>query len=191
MKEDRLHAELAKQDWKDIHARVMKYALNRGATYADAEDFTQRAIERVFAFDSEWDPENHPVLAMYLMGLVKTMLRDERRRVRRIAYHDHHADEDDEGFAEHEDPRAISGATVEENDLYVRRLALLRARLEKRDDPDAIRVLELWVDEGVELPTEIGEATGWPSARVSRARDRMQRAALEVARELEEDEKVR
>jgi DNA-directed RNA polymerase specialized sigma24 family protein len=125
---------LAKQDWEDIAARLVKFLKKRGASEALADDLTQQAFLRVFAFDSAWDPERHPVLLVYLMGVVKMLLFKERRGARRLVAHHHHDDDDDgKGAAEHADPRAFDEERVAAADLHSRRIGLLRARLGERE----------------------------------------------------------
>jgi len=181
--DDAVSRELAKQDWEEIHARLVKFLLGRKATEVMAEDIAQQAIERVFACDSEWDPERYPVLLTYLIGVARMLLFKERRAAKRFVTHDHHAEEDGDPLDEHRDERALGPDRIAETDLHARRLALLRTRLAARDDDEAIRVLELHID-GVERPAEIATATGWPVGKVNRARDRMQRTALQVAADL-------
>jgi DNA-directed RNA polymerase specialized sigma24 family protein len=190
VEKDKISLELAKQDWQEIHARLIKFCRKRGTSRELAEDLTQQAITRVFAFDSEWDPTRYPAILPYLMGVVKMLLFKERRAGKRIVSHDHHDDgdgDDKHGKDGLADPRAPGPEKLEEADLHSRSIALLRARLEKRGQKEALRVLELALA-GVETPADLALATGWSDAEVIMFRLRMRRAALEVAHDLADDD---
>lgn len=185
MDRDRIGDLLAEQDWGDIQARLVKFARTRGAPADLAEDKAQEAIERVFAFNSEWDPERGELLP-FLMSVVRMLLFKERRAGKRFVHHDHHAEEE-EGEREHADPRAVGPERIEQADLHERRIVLLRARLERRGEKEALVVLDLAL-EGKDKPADIREATGWSDADVEKFRLRMQRAALQVAEDLAGEE---
>jgi DNA-directed RNA polymerase specialized sigma24 family protein len=177
---------LEKQDWGDIAARLVKFLVKRGATPATADDLSQQAIKRVLAFESEWDPETQPVLLSYLMGVARMLLFKHRREQKRLVAHDPHDDED-ESPSQLADGRAHGEAHMAAMDLYERRIALLRERLLRRESDDAVRLLELKL-QGIDKPAELVASTGWTAAAVTRALDRFDRAAQEVAQDLAGDE---
>jgi len=192
MAKSRLTEALAAQDWSDIHARLVKFALNHGAPPATAKDVAQEVVARVFAFDSTWDPDAQPVVLKHLLNAVRTLLYNERRARKRLVSHDHHDDDGElTGGRDFADTGAVDESRFVEGDLQARRFERLAALLGRRGDTEALRVAELMVD-GHDTPADLVAATGWSTQEVARARDRVQRAALEIARELggEEDEEV-
>ncbi len=80
MDERSYRALLDRQNWGDVHARLLDFAEARSGkrAKAQAKDLVQTAIMRVFARDSKWDPEKEPELLRYLMSVVNTLRWNER-----------------------------------------------------------------------------------------------------------------
>ena len=186
MAKDRVPELLEVQDWGDLRARTLDFATHRSGSTERGEDLAQAAIARVLGGVSRWDPDKDPDLHVYLMSVVNMLLSNARRLDKRTESYDHHADEDD--ATEYEDPTAVGQVRAAENDLYARRIALLRRRLEK--DDDASRLFELALT-GFDAPKDLCVETGWTMPRVTKARLRMHRHAEEVARELCGDDPAR
>ena len=78
MEDDLLRKQLDDQAWPEIYAALYAFALYRSRSKVDAKDLAQRAIARVYAYDSKWDPQKEPLLLKYLMSVVNTLLSNER-----------------------------------------------------------------------------------------------------------------
>lgn len=183
MDETTYRARLDEQDWGEVHARLLDFAAHRCGkkNEAQAKDLAQQAIARVFAYDSKWDPEREPDLVRYLMSVVNSLLWNERTSHatrRRASLADPKTRRAAEGVV---DPRAFSEDAAAEQDLFARRLSLLRERM--ADDAD-VRALLDCLERGLDSPAEIRGATGWSANTLLAVRRRMQRAAALVARDL-------
>jgi DNA-directed RNA polymerase specialized sigma24 family protein len=182
MDETTYRARLDSQDWGDVHARLLEFALARcGKKHESlADDLAQQAIARVYAYDSKWDPEQEPDLVRYLMSVVNSLLWNHRTS---------HATQRSASLTEDSvrraaervaDPSAFSEDAAVEHDLFSRRLALLRERM--ADDPHALALLAA-LEQGLEPPA-IRASTGWPASKLLAVRRRVLRAAGLVARDL-------
>jgi DNA-directed RNA polymerase specialized sigma24 family protein len=179
-------ALLDRQNWGDIHARLLDFAEarsggKRGKAKALALDLVQEAILRVYSSQSRWDPEKEPQILGYLMSVVNTLRWGEKIR------HDVSKTVSTEGRKgkraadQVADPNAFSESSAAESDLRARQYALLRERM--ADDPHVLQFLDCLVT-GKESAAEICAATGWSKERHNAVRRRMLRAAALVARDL-------
>jgi DNA-directed RNA polymerase specialized sigma24 family protein len=183
MDETTYRARLDEQDWGELHARLLDFAEHRCGPkrLALAKDLAQQAILRVYAYDSTWDPEKEPDLLRYLMGVVNSLLWNERtsyaaRKVASVG------DDATRRAAERvADERGWSADTAAGHDLLSRRLSLLRERM--ADDPNVLGLLGA-LEQGLETPEEIRAATGCSAHTLLAVRRRMLRAAALVARDL-------
>lgn len=190
MDENPIRSLLEKQDWGDIHARVLDFATYRvgdKTSNARAEDLTQAAIARVYAYDSKWDPAKEPDLTRFLMSVVNSLLANERtsaREQRNVSFSDPKSPTARRALRAAQrvsDPRAHSEAEHVDHDLLARRLTLLGERF--AGDPQALEYLAL-LQSGEDSPAEIRAATGWSAETVMNVRRRVLRGAALVARDL-------
>lgn len=186
-----IDALLRDAEWGPLHARLVKFALWRTKNQARAEDLAQYAIARVLDPDFRaWDPRKK-ALHHFLMGLVNDELSNKRKRKHlEIAM----ASEEKATSAERAAEIAASKVAVDapspegalvSHDMKARKLALLRKRLEAKDDALALRALEFF-EQGSDRPAELALALGVPLAIAIQARDRLFYAGRQVARELDD-----
>ena len=179
-------ALLDRQNWADIHARLLDFAEarsggKRAKAKAQANDLAQEAVLRVYSSQSRWDPEKEPELLAYLMSVVNTVRWGERvshdvaktvstadRKTARAA-------------ARVADPTAFSESSAVSSDLRARQYALLRERM--ADDPNGLQFLDCVAD-GKESAEDIGKALDWTKEKHNAVRRRTLRAAALVARDL-------
>jgi DNA-directed RNA polymerase specialized sigma24 family protein len=176
-------ALLDRQNWGEIHARLLDFAEGRSGkrAKAQAKDLVQSAILRVYTSQSKWEPEKEPELLRYLMSVVNTERWGERVShdvQKTVSTTDRKAQRAAEAVP---DAAAFSETSAAETDFFVRRLTLLRARM--ADDPNVLQYLDC-LAAGDESASEVGAATGWPEKKINAVRRRMLRAAALVARDL-------
>jgi DNA-directed RNA polymerase specialized sigma24 family protein len=175
----RVLEELAKEGTR---ARLLRIALLRRASAADAEDLVADAIELVCDPDgSPWDPSTVTFLRHF--DRVMRHLADAQRRVgfRRFEVADSRLVDDG---------HAVDGAPPPDEALAERRdvarLRRLGARLVDAmaaSDPDALRVLEIRAA-GAEKPAEVADAMG---AEPDAIYDAYRRIRYHAQRILEQD----
>jgi DNA-directed RNA polymerase specialized sigma24 family protein len=184
-----IRALLDKQDWADIHARVLDFATARCGKHAKAQakDLTQEAIARVHAFDSKWDPAKEPDLARYLMSVVNSLRANDLTSYASQNTTSMHTKRGQKAVAPVADDQAWNESRAASDDLFHRRMTLLRER--KVDDADVLTLLDL-LEQGVASCDDVGRATGWSKTRFETTRKRMLRAAALVARDLGGDDDV-
>jgi Sigma-70 region 2 len=177
---------LDRQDWGDIHARLLDFAEarcggKRAKATAQAKDLVQEAILRVYSSQSRWDPEKEPQIVGYLMSVVNTLRWGEKVR-HDVSKTASTADLRTKRAADQvADPSAFSESSAAESDLRARRFTLLRERM--ADDPNVLQFLDCLVA-GKESAADICEATRWSKEKHNAVRRRMLRAAALVARDL-------
>lgn len=85
---------LGRQDWKDLLPRLVRMCLyllrakNGGAPSRDstssgkmAEDYVMDAIMKVYKGERRWDPEKHPNILFYFMGVLRSQIGHEHQRL--------------------------------------------------------------------------------------------------------------
>jgi DNA-directed RNA polymerase specialized sigma24 family protein len=183
MDEKTYRARLDAQDWGDVHARLLDFAGHRCGkrNKAQAQDLAQQAIARVYAYDSKWDPEKEPDLVRYLMSVVNSLLWNERTSHAAQKSVSIEQKKTQRAAMQVADPQAWNADTAAENDLFNRRLTLLRERM--ADDAHVLTLIDC-TSRGLDSPDEIRAATGWSANTLLAVRRRMQRAAALVARDI-------
>ncbi|HEY2510075.1 MAG TPA: hypothetical protein VGI39_04440 [Polyangiaceae bacterium] len=175
-------ALLDEQDWGELYKRLLDFACARCGKHgkAQAKDLAQEAITRVYG-SSKWDPAQEPDLLRYLMSVVNSLRANERTR---------HATTRTSSIADEKtrraalrvaDDKAPSEATIADQDVFTRRLALLRERM--ASDPKVLLLLEC-MERGIDSPDDLCAALEWSRAQLLAVRRRMFRAAALVARDL-------
>jgi hypothetical protein len=174
---------LDRQDWGDIHARLLDFALARCGKHgrAQAKDLAQSAIMRVYAYDSKWDPAKEPELLRYLMSVVNSLLANERTSYAARKNVTMHAGKGKRAAALAADEQAWGEKAAVEEDLVSRRLALLGERMQ--GDAPVLQYLEC-LARRTESTEAVRAATGWSLLTLKAVRRRMLRAAALVARDL-------
>jgi hypothetical protein len=167
-------------DWSRIHARLLAFAFARCRSRERAEDLAQGAIRCVLdpAY-AEWDPQAQPNLVRFLGSIVNRNLWNERqsaRSKRDVAL-------DDESSARLPDARGFSETAAADRDRCARGIALLRVRLQTKNDALALAVLDAVID-GAETPAAIAAELGRSVDEIVFARRRLHRAAADVTRTL-------
>jgi DNA-directed RNA polymerase specialized sigma24 family protein len=184
MDERSYRALLDRQNWGEIHRRLVDFAEGRSGgkrKNAQAKDLVQSAILRVYSSESKWDPEKEPELLRHLMTVVNTVRWNELTRhevVKTVSTTNRKAQRAAEQVA---DPAAFSESSAAESDLCARRVTLLRERM--ADDPNVLQYLDC-LAAGNESAADICEATDWSKETHNAVRRRMLRAAALVARDL-------
>ena len=186
MDERSYRALLDRQNWPDVHARLLDFAGartggTRGKAKAQAKDLVQEAILRVYGSQSRWAPEKEPELLPYLMSVVNTVRWGEpvSHDVAKAASATDR--KTDRAASQVADPAAFSESSAVRTDLRARRYALLRERT--ADDPNVLQFLDCVAD-GRESAADICKALEWTETKHNAVRRRMLRAAALVARDL-------
>jgi DNA-directed RNA polymerase specialized sigma24 family protein len=176
-------ALLDRQDWGDIHARLLTFAESRTGKRAKAraKDLAQTAILRVYSPESTWDPEKEPELLRYLMSVANSVRANENTSAAAQRNESTTARKTKRAAEQVADSSAFSESSAAESDLYARRLTLLRERM--ADDPNVLQYLDC-VGAGKESAADICEAMDWSKVKHNAVRRRMLRAAALVARDL-------
>lgn len=172
-----LAADLEAQDWPRLRARLLRFAIRRARSRADAEDHVQEAVDRVFGPKRDpWNPEVEPELARHLMHVIDKIRSDERdkRNVRL----------DPRNSATVEVRMTLPLPTPEQANLDAEADRQARRRLDevkadRSNDPVALEVIEQSED-GVDRPAEQARATGRTIEEIMNARKRIKRAIQEV-----------
>lgn len=178
----RIDEAIAGADWSRLYARLVAYAFARCRSRALAEDLAQGAIRCVLdpAY-AEWDPHTQPSLARFLGSVVNGLLRNDRVRARSKR----DLVLDDESSARLVDARGFSENVAADRERCERGIALVRARLQAKDDAVALAVLDAVID-GAETPAALAAELGRPIDEIVFARRRLHRAAADVARAMSE-----
>jgi DNA-directed RNA polymerase specialized sigma24 family protein len=168
-----LAALLKAQNWPRLRADLLRFACHVARSRQAADDLVQEALRR--AIDPEgdlWDPDVEPLFAKHVMRIIDNIHRGERdkREVR--------LDPRNKATVEERTTRRSvtpeDAALDAEGDRSARK-TLEAVRADLRDDPLALRVVEL-SENGVDRPAEQAAATGARIEEIRNARKRVQRA---------------
>ena len=179
---ERITDLVSDREWASLFTRLTKYAhaCLRRRDFALAEDFAQRAIEKVLDVKYKaWDPATEPDIFDHLAKIVKGDVSNRRRdRAAHRELSTMHATLEEIAPAS---PDGDPESTLEGKQA----LAKLAARIgeELAGDMLALRIVALSV-EGITTPREQAAAVGAPYDEVRNARKRLFRVTAELAREL-------
>jgi DNA-directed RNA polymerase specialized sigma24 family protein len=172
---------LDRQDWGDIHARLLDFATHRTKPDALAKDLVQDAISRVYAYEWKWDPAKEPDLVRYLMSVVNGLLANERTSAASRRTKSMSAKRGRAAAEAVRDDAAFSETRAVEHDLFTRRMTLLTERL--AGNARALKMVELMTS-GIDTPAAIRKVTGWSADETMATRRAMLRAAARVAQDI-------
>jgi DNA-directed RNA polymerase specialized sigma24 family protein len=153
--------------------RLVRFARACGARNADAKDVAQTALLKFWEGDWAWDPQTHPDVLKFLMGIVRSLVANERRSARR----------------KYESPSDTVDALP---DLSPTAKALEQRRQERgetalaqlidslKGDARALDVVRL-VQNGVEKPAKQAAELRCHVQEIYDARDRIQRHVRRIA----------
>ena len=177
------HAAVRGDAGAKIFLRLVRLARSWGASKAEAEDVAQIAVTKFLAGEWNWDQQKSPDVLVFLAGMVRSGLRDERARARRK--HEFPSGEIDDA------PDASPAAKAIDAERDARHTtAFDRLAADVADDPLAAAVVRL-VEEGVDKPAAQAARLRCGVQEIYDANDRIRRHLRRIAREVaaEPDEK--
>ncbi len=180
-----IRARLDAEKWDKTYPRLRAFAAGRCRSDAMGADLVNEALARIYAPDCAWDPAKEPSVERYLMSVVNSLRINEITSA--AVQRNVHIDKVRHAAERVRDDAAPVDEVLSREQIYTRRITLLRARL--AEDANALRVLELAL-EGIDALADIVVATGWTPKVVAAARLRMQRNAAAVAREIGGDDEI-
>jgi DNA-directed RNA polymerase specialized sigma24 family protein len=161
-------------DWAKINTRALHFARKITRSRADAEDLVQDAYEIIRRGHRSWNRKRHPTFVTFVCGVILGLWGDDLRINTRRANLTSKADRGD--LAPNAAPSPEDLAMEEdEHRAWDELVAALREVVRREaKDPNALPVLELWLD-GADKAEEQAESLGLPIERVYAARATVRR----------------
>jgi DNA-directed RNA polymerase specialized sigma24 family protein len=160
-----------------VMARVVRFARAMGASKASAEDVAQTALTKFLGGAWEWDPIANADIALFLMGVARSVIPDERARAGRR--YERATDQIDQAG----DPAAGAKAAAAVRAAETQR-AFARLLERAAGDPRALEVIRL-VEEGVDKARAQAARLRCDVREIYDARDRIRRHVERIKQELD------